>query len=446
MRKVAKPWVVMPLVAVLALGGWCLVQPDDGDDAAAARRPSSSWPPRPGRWTRPCRPTARSRPPDRRPELHVVGHRHRRQREGRRTVNAGPGARDDRLGRAAGGGHRRRGLGRRRRGQALRRRGRGRLRRPARGRPVERHLGPGPARRRPRGARRRPARRHVRRHRRLGELTVGEQLERRHRRTERPASERVGQPSSTSRRAATATGPTRSDASSDASTSDRRSRSSARELHRRRSASTPPTSPTSRSARRRPSRCRPRASPSAARWRRLRWRRRGSFTGGPSTAARTRAVRQRRRERRTTHAGARDRRRRGHAATGTVTAVGRSPTPAPAWPVPRHRRVHRHDRPSTPAPRRPSDHLRPGRRRVQVPALAVTTTTGSTVTVRTQRHERRARSPPASPSGGMVQITSGLKAGEQVVIDAGPSHGNGNGRGRAGTAAPAPAGTGPAMT
>ena len=37
---------------------------------------------------------------DRRPELRVVGHRHRGQREGRRHGDGGPGARDDRLGRA----------------------------------------------------------------------------------------------------------------------------------------------------------------------------------------------------------------------------------------------------------------------------------------------------------------------------------------------------------
>ena len=66
---------------------------------------------------------------------------------------------------------------------------------------------------------------------------------------------------------------------------------------------------------------------------------------------------------------------------------------------------------------------------VQVPSFAVTTTNGtSTVTVSTDDGKKETRTVTTGlTSGGMVEITSGLEAGEQVVIDVRPGDGAGGG-------------------
>jgi macrolide-specific efflux system membrane fusion protein len=61
---------------------------------------------------------------------------------------------------------------------------------------------------------------------------------------------------------------------------------------------------------------------------------------------------------------------------------------------------------------------------IQVPTLAVSTNNGtSTVVVRTNGHDETRTVTTGQRANGMVQITSGLTAGEQVVIRV-PTFGN----------------------
>jgi macrolide-specific efflux system membrane fusion protein len=63
---------------------------------------------------------------------------------------------------------------------------------------------------------------------------------------------------------------------------------------------------------------------------------------------------------------------------------------------------------------------------VQVPAMAVTTADGtSTVTVRSDDGDEESAVDTGLTSGSMVEITSGLEAGEQVVVTVPGARGGG---------------------